>query len=150
MSISVNWVTRTISVPKSYLTLISGSSYSLDTNQFRMDLKDLEDDAAEGMIYPDTHKHNTSVTLAGVTYSRVIEIINGYQVEFENGVYRVSLLQSNNNIGDVATVNSVSIQVNNSAGLIVESDGGFRPEDRTALNLATDHARAANQQTKKA
>ena len=129
MSISVNWVTRIIFVPQSYLSFVSGSTYTLDTNQFRLDLKDLEDDAAEGMAYPDTHRHNLPVTLSGVIYSRILEFINGYQIEFEDGPYRVSLLQSNNNIGDVAIVNRVSIQVNNSAGLIVGDSSGASAQE---------------------
>jgi len=43
MAISVDWPTGVISVPQSYLTLISGSLYELDVDQFRLDLKDLED-----------------------------------------------------------------------------------------------------------
>lgn len=148
--ITVDWTTKIISVPQSYLTLVSGSLYELDVNQFRLDLKDLEDDASQGMIYLDTHRHNTEVTLAGVTFARTFEIINGYTVEFEDGSYRVSLVGANNNIADVLVVNSVSVQVNNSAGLIVTNTatGSFTAADRTALELARDHARAANQQTK--
>lgn len=123
--ISVDWTTRIISVPLSYLTLVSGTIYELDTDQFRLDLKALEDDPDQGMPYPQTHTHNTEVTLAGLTLARTVEIINGYTVEFEDGAYRVSLVGSNNNIADVTVVNNVSIQTNNSAGLItVNTTGG--------------------------
>lgn len=122
MTISVDWPTRVINVPQSYLTLVSGSLYTLDVDTFRRDLRDLEDNT-DGMVFPRTHRHNTEVVLSGVTYARVVEIINNYTITFENGNYRVSLIGANNNIADVTNVNSVSIQVNNSAGLITVSTG---------------------------
>jgi len=117
MAISIDWGTKVISVPQSYLTLISGTLYNLDTNQFRLDLRALEA-SDEGMAFPKTHNHNTTVTLSGIDYSRVVEIINGYTIEFENGSYAVNLDGSNNNILDVAVRNNVSVGANNSAGLI--------------------------------
>ncbi len=77
MAISIDWGTRIISVPQADLTFVSGTLYALDTFTFRLSLKDLEDDE-EGIPYPDTHNHNTEVTIAGVTYARTIEIINNY------------------------------------------------------------------------
>ena len=115
--ISVNWETKVITVPKSYLLLVSGSVYQLDTNQFRLDLRDLEDEVGEGMLYPNTHNHVAPMTVSGVALARVIEIINGYSITFEDGHYRVILTGSNNNILDVTNVNQVSIAPTNSAGL---------------------------------
>jgi hypothetical protein len=117
MAISIDWATKIISVPQSYLTFISGNLYELDTDQFRLDLKGLED-GEEGIIFDDTHQHNTEVTVGGVTLARVVEIINGYTITFEDGSYRVRLAGSNNNFSDVANLNSVSLLQLNSAGLI--------------------------------
>jgi hypothetical protein len=91
MAISITWGTKTINVPQSYLTNISGTLYELDTEQFRLDLRGFEDDE-EGIPFPDTHRHSTEVTVAGITYARVIEIINGYEIEFEDGQYSVRLI----------------------------------------------------------
>lgn len=114
------WDTKIIFVPKNYLTPTANPNiFNLDTDIFRLRLKDLEDDET-GMSYPDTHQHNTQVPLGGVIYARVIEIINGYTVTFENGQYSVNLFGSNNNIGDVVNVNNVSVRTNNAAGLIVD------------------------------
>ena len=121
MAISIDWGTKVITVPQSYLTLISGTLYNLDTNQFRLDLRALEA-SDEGMAYLKTHNHNTTVSLSGIQYARVVELINGYTVEFENGSYAVNLDGSNNNILDVAVRNSVSVGANNSAGLIGATD----------------------------
>jgi len=139
MPISIEWGTRIISVPQSYLTLISGTLYELDTDQFRLDLKDLEDDV-EGMPFPDTHNHNTEVSVAGITYARVIEIINGYSITFEDGQYTVRLSGSNNNFFDVENgilnQNQVQIISTNSAGLQTVETGvsGLTPSESVWLS----------------
>jgi len=119
MAISVNWITGEIFVPKADTQLVSLGPPEVrqhDTDAFRLELKDLEDDA-EGRPWPRTHNHNLPVTIAGVTYARTFEVIPPYFVTYEDGQYRVSLTGSNNNIIDVATVNQVGIISNNSAGL---------------------------------
>ena len=121
MAITIDWGSRVISVPQSFLTHTGGTNYSLDTNAFHIALKDLEDDEA-GVAFPPTHNHNTSVLLGGIQYARIIEMINGYTITFENGVYAISLLGSNNNILDVTNLNQVAIRSNNSAGLINVSE----------------------------
>jgi len=121
--ITIDWQTRVISVDRDYLgvpTQVSPSTiYSFSTDDFRLDLKELEASVA-GMSHLDTHSHNTQVPLGGVIYARVIEIINSYTVTFEDGQYAVNLFGSNNNIGDVINVNQVSVRTNNAAGLIVD------------------------------
>lgn len=130
--ITVNWPTKEIYIPQSYLTSLGSGVYELDTDQFRLDLKDAEDSEI-GMAYLDTHRHNTEVTLAGVTYARIIEIINGYTITFEDGQYAVKLTGSNNNISDVTNVNQVSVRSNNSAGLITVAPGGSDLTEITRL-----------------
>lgn len=118
MATSINWATKVISVPQADLTFVSGTLYELDTDAWRLELKDIED--GDGMPFLDTHRHNTEVTIAGITYARFFEIINGYTVEFEDGQYAVRLAGSNNNIFDEGVIvrNQVSIIPTNSAGLI--------------------------------
>lgn len=56
---------------------------------------------------------------------RIPEIINGYTVTFEDGLYSVNLIGSNNNIPDVLNLNQVSVRSANSAGLItINTSGG--------------------------
>jgi len=129
MAISINWATKVITVPQADLTLVSGSIYSLDVDVFRLALKNLEDDV-EGIVWPDTHRHNTEVSLSGATYARSVEIINGYTITFENGSYTVKCEGANHNIGDVKNVNSVSLIIGNSAGLIsVNTGSAVLPSD---------------------
>ena len=135
MAISIDWETKIISIPKSYMTLTQASPEirGLNLNTFRLDLKDLEDDAW-GMTFPDTHRHNTEVTLGGITLARTLEIINGYTVTFENGQYAVEAKEANSNIADVMNVNQVSLRTFNSAGLItVTSGSGLSTEEHTQL-----------------
>jgi hypothetical protein len=117
--ILIDWGTKTIFVPRVAMVSIQTvptQIYRLDLNDFRLRLKDLEDDEA-GMAYPDTHNHNTTVEVGGVSLARVIEIINGYTVTFEDGQYAVNLVGANSNVGDVVNVNQVSVRSANSAGL---------------------------------
>jgi hypothetical protein len=128
--ISINWLTKVIFVPKTELNLIQlppNEEWELDANFFRLELKNLED-SEEGMVYLDTHRHNTEVVLGGITYARTIEIINGYTIEFEDGQYSVNIVGANTNIVDVVNLNQVSLRSNNSAGLIQSGiNGGSGP-----------------------
>ena len=139
--ITVDWVTRVITVPRAYLTPLGGAEYELDTNQFRLDLKALEDDA-EGIVHIDTHRHNTVVVLGGIAFDRQFEIINGYTVTFEefpDEPYSVTLTGSNNNVQDVSNLNNVSIRSANSAGRTVVSDADLAVVLKVLLNkMVTD------------
>ena len=129
MALTIDPATRVISVPQADLTLVSGTVYTMDTETyFRTQLMALMDD--EDFIWmPDSFRHNTEVSVAGVTYARVIEIINSYSVEFTpNSQWTVVLEGSNNNIFDVINgilvQNQVQVIPTNSAGLIVAEGGG--------------------------
>jgi hypothetical protein len=121
VAISINWATQVITVPKADTTLVSTGppeirSYNVG-DTFRASLL-AEEDNEIGITYPKTHRHLTEVTVSGITYARVVEIINGYTVEFEDGTYVVRLSGANHNLADVLVPNNVSIVVGNAAGLI--------------------------------
>jgi len=125
MAITVDWGNKIINVPKADTTLVDSGPpeiRELDIDTFRLTLKDLEDDE-EGMPFPDTHSHNAQVTIAGVTLARVIEIINGYTITFEDGQYVVNLVGANSNIIEKTNKNQVSLASQNSAGLIEVASG---------------------------
>jgi len=138
MAVSIDYGgTNIIDIPKADLTLVSGTLYELDTNAFRLELKSLEDDVM-GMAFPKTHTHNTTVTVAGTTFSRTIEILSPYSVRFEAGSYSVRLAGSNNNIFDVGSgilvQNTVQVIAQNSAGLIqIASGSGLSTAQDTKL-----------------
>ena len=120
MAISVDWGARIINILFADLEWVQDTPTvirKLDLNVLRLALKDLED-GEDGMPHPDTHRHNTEVSLGGLTYARVVEIINSYTVTFEDGQYAVNLYGANSNVADVVNVNQVSVRAFNSAGLI--------------------------------
>lgn len=122
MAITIDWLTYVINVPKADLTLLQASPElrELDLDWFRLQLKDIEDDEP-GIPQPDTHIHLTEVTLAGLTYARIVEILDPYTVEFEDGQYTVACVGANHNVSDVKVPNQVSLIVNNAAGLITNA-----------------------------
>ena len=117
---NIEWGTKIINVLKADMTQIQSnptSIYEMDIDDFRTTLNDLSDDA-EGMPFDTTHQHVAPVSLGGVDLARVIEIINGYSITFEDGQYAVNLIGANSNIADKVNVNQVSIRSANSAGLV--------------------------------
>lgn len=119
MAISIDYSTFVITVPRADLTLVQSSPTEIremNLNWFRLQLKDIED-TPTGMNYQDTHKHNTEVLLGGLTYARVIEILEPYTITFEDGQYAVNLIGANSNAGDRVNVNQVSVRSSNSAGM---------------------------------
>jgi hypothetical protein len=126
MAISIDEATKVISVGQSDLTLVSGTLYELDTNAFRIAVKALL--ASERYIWmPVAIAHNGEVTVAGTTFARAIELINGYSITFENLSYSVRLAGSNNNLFDIdgGILNPsalVTVIAQNSAGLISSPD----------------------------
>lgn len=119
MALSIDYLTKVITVPQADLTLVSGTLYELDTEAFRNNLHTIQ--ASSGGIFADDFFiHNTEVTVAGVAYARTIEITNGWKVEFEDGQYAVRLVGSNNNIFDEGVIvrNQVSVIPTNSGGLV--------------------------------
>ena len=131
---TINWNTMVITIPQSYLANVTGTLYKLDTDAFRLKLKDIEDD--EGIPFPDTHRHSTTVTVAGTTYARAIEIIPPYSITFEDLQYSVRLDGSNNNFfdveGGILNQNQVQVIPGNAAGLIV-SGSGVTEQDKTDI-----------------
>jgi hypothetical protein len=119
MAISITWGTKVINIPKADTQLVQSSPTeirSLDLDNFRQTLNDLQD-SEDGIPFETTHNHVPPITVGGVTLARVVEIINGYTVTFEDGQYAVNLVGANSNVGDVTNVNQVSVRSANSAGL---------------------------------
>lgn len=121
MGITIDYNTFVISHPQADLTLISGTLYKEDTNSTRKALKVLEANET-GIPFPDTHNHNTIVSLFGVVYARTIEILSPYSIKYTpDSQWSVRLDGSNNNFGDIEggilNQNQVQVIPTNSAGL---------------------------------
>lgn len=130
MAITIDWGTKVINIPQADLVSLGGDLYELNTEtKLRADVNALAA-GEEGMAFETPINHNTEVTIAGVTYARTIEFINGYTITFEDLQYRVNLLGSNNNVTDVLNLNQVSVIPSNSAGLAVP---GYTAQDSDAI-----------------
>lgn len=141
----VFWGRKEIFIPKFASVLIQTNPREirqLDLDAFRLTLKGLED-SSDGMAFVRTHTHNTTVSIGGAVLARVIEIINGYTVTFEDGPYAINLVGANSNVGDVVNVNAVSVRSANSAGLQdlnslqAASFGGTVTLDSTSPHVGT-------------
>lgn len=128
MAISIDWDDKIIFVPQADLTPSGPNLYELDIDTFRLALKDLEA-SQDGVTFLDTHKNTTPLSVGTTTFARVIEIINGYTITFQDvgTPYAVDLVGANSNISTVVNINNVSVRSNNSAGLI--TTGGANPND---------------------
>ena len=128
MAITANWNTKTFTIPQADLTLVSGSLYEMDTEvDFRQAINAIMA-GEEGIVFEDPIDHNTQYSVAGVTYARKVEVINGYSIEFSpNSQWTVRLAASNNNLFDVENgilnQNQVQVIAQNSAGLQIVTTG---------------------------
>jgi hypothetical protein len=122
---NIDWPSGIITIAKtdSFMTWAGGVIYDLNTDLFRRALKDREDDW-DGMAFPKTHNHNTSVLLGGIEYARIIEILVPYTITFDDtgGGWVCNLIGSNNNILDRTNLTTVQVRSNNSAGLVQMSE----------------------------
>lgn len=128
MAITTDWSTLTFSVPQADLTLITGTLYEIDTEVGFRQVVNAIMAGEDGIVFETPITHNTEVTVAGTTYARFIEVINGYSVTFTpDSQYSVRLAGSNNNLFDIENgilnQNQVQIIPQNSAGLIVKAIG---------------------------
>ena len=119
VAISIDWANKIINIPKADTTLVSISPdiRSLDIDDLRDALNALQESEV-GIVFDTTHTHVSPISFAGVTLARVVEIINGYTITFEDGQYAVNIIGGNSNVADNTNVNQVSIRSFNSAGLV--------------------------------
>jgi hypothetical protein len=135
MTYSVNWSTKVVTIPKADTVLVSASPdvRSLDLTTLWENIIAIEE-SSEAISFDTIVRNVAPFTVAGVTLARVVEIINGYKIEFEDGQYAVNILGGNSNISDVIVRNQVSVNTGNSAGLVqVSSGSGLSTEQATML-----------------
>ena len=110
MAISVNPITKVISIPQADLTLVSGTLYELNLNTLRLWLKEWEY-SVEGIVQTKTNDHASEFDLGTFVLGRSFKILPPYSIEFENGAYTVNLLDAHANVSDVASGILVQNQV---------------------------------------
>lgn len=114
--ISVDWSVTPwlITIPKSDLTLISGTKYNLTVDVFWQLLRDFSD-TIEALPRPILYSRISATS----STSSITEIDSFYYaLQFEDGVYSVNIINGNTNIREVEIKNTVSVNTNNTTGFI--------------------------------
>lgn len=117
--ISVDWSVTPwlITVPKSDLTLDTGTKYTLTVDTFWQLLRDFSD-SAEAIPRPNLYKR----IAATASTPSITEIdLDYYEIQFEDGLYSVNIIDGNTNIRDGEVKNQVSVNTNNTTGFIDQS-----------------------------
>lgn len=148
MAYTVDWIAKTISIPVSDLTLVSGTWYRLSMVDFLIEIRRLEASPVDGLWAIEILDHtNPQIDFAGADYYGFDKIVNGYSVQFEPPATRVDLIGSNNNIADVLIVNGISVVPSNTAGgQRITAGSGVTAQDKIdiAALSATDVWSAAS------
>ena len=150
----IDWVIGQIYIPKTELTLVSGTLYNHDIGDLHLELRNLQDDLNEGRPWPRTHTHNTNVVISGDTYIRQVLILAPYYLEYEDGAYSVKQIGANTNAADIQAgflfQNQVQVIPSNSLGGYVSGGGSgtWTAEEKTKSLIyskkASDNAEQAN------
>jgi hypothetical protein len=120
MSYSVNWTTRVVTIPLADMTLISGTNYSLNTDDVWLEMRRLEALPTEGLWVEQSIEYVNTQILSGITYSAIVKMINGFTWDTDTTNKTISLLGFNSNLLDTFIPGSgVSVLANNSGGLII-------------------------------
>lgn len=117
MAYSVNWLTKVVSIPQGDLIDLGDNKYKLDLYEFKNKCRSLEAEFTEGLSYDPIVSYYKNVDTGDVILAKVVLLVNGYTVTFEDGQYAVLLDGANTNLHNFTNVNQVSIRPNNSTGL---------------------------------
>jgi len=113
MPLQLDWSIKVITVPQSELTFVSGTHYTITVEYWWQLLR--EANWTEAGITEDTMYNSIAPTSST---PRIVEVINGYTAQFENGLYSVEFINGNTNFRDVEIKNTVSVGTNNTTGFI--------------------------------
>lgn len=113
MPLQLDWPTKVITVPLSELTFVSGTRYTITVDYWFQLLREANY-TEEGIVF-DTMYSNIPPT---TSTPRIVEVINGYTAQFENGLYSVEFINGNTNYRDIEIKNNVSVGTNNTTGFI--------------------------------
>jgi hypothetical protein len=130
MAYSVNWTTKVVTIPLADMTLVSGSNYSLNTDDVWLELRRLEASPTDGLWTEQVIEYVNTQVLSGITYSAIVKMINGYTWDTDTTDKTISLLGYNSNLLDTFIPgDGVSVLANNSGGLIVNQGQSLGQSD---------------------
>lgn len=116
MPLLCDWNTKVITVPKTELTLVSGTYYTLEVVKWFQLLRELNG-AQEG-IAETVHEPIYNNTPPTTSTPRIVDVINGYTCQIENGAYNLDFINGNTNWRQVEIKNEVGVGTNNTTGFI--------------------------------
>lgn len=136
MAITINYITNEILVTRADTTFVQNDPVTgreireLNMDTFRLAVGDIQDN--ENDVWAPTAIQNTEAQdLGGFVLGRSVIVLDPYFVTFEDGLYQVNLVGGNTNLKSRTTVNSVSVNPDNSAGLVqVTSGSGVTEQDK--------------------
>lgn len=108
--ITVNYLTKIIFIPQTFLTFVTGTIFDLSILDLWLALADIQDDE-EGMPFDTMYIRVADIDVVGLTIPGSLLLINGYSIEFEDGQYTVRLFGANTNIFDVEDDKLIQNQV---------------------------------------
>lgn len=125
MAITVDWPNKIVLIPRGEPTIATLASALPEIWDYDLDLLRKEllliQESDQGMAFKDIHRHTQPFVIGTIELARVISIINGFVIEFEDGQYQVNLAGANTDIHLNRVANQVSVTPQNSAGLVTTS-----------------------------
>jgi hypothetical protein len=115
----LDWSEKIVHINKTDMILVQTDPveiYQLDLYDFHVALHSIEE-SDNGIVNSTIHSHIPPKTVAGVILARVVEVINDYNILFEDGQYNVNVVGGNSNVSDRTIKNQVGVNTANSAGL---------------------------------
>ena len=107
----------------------------LNANAFRKEWGALMDNEPN-VSYPWPFEWTQPKTLGGITYAGLLEIINGWTMQFTVGAYGVNIVGATTNLADVVVpAAGVGVNTQNSAGQIETAVSGLTPTESASLTL---------------
>jgi len=120
MALSLDLLNLICTIPQTDMLDVTGGAPSeireLNIDVFRKEWGSLMDDEPNvDTIWP--YEWTQPKLLGGVTYAGLLEVINGWTVQFSDAAYNVNIVGGNSNLSDVIIKNTVGVNTANSAGL---------------------------------
>ncbi len=137
MAYQVDWEAGVITIPKTDLTFLSGTSYELDLRAFKFECWRLTWE--EGLSYPEMLTYYPAIPTINQSESVLINY-DYYMVEFEVGNYLVNLFGAASDIDLYVIMNGVSIRMSGGVAVTINSGGSsLTTEEHTRLMSLTTY-----------
>lgn len=136
MAYQVDWEAGIITIPKTDLTFLSGTSYELDLRDFKLEVWRLTWETNEGLSYPEIITYYPSIPEINQSESILINY-DYYSVQFETGNYLVTLYGAAGNIDLYTIMNGVSTRMAGGTAVTVVTGGSALTQEEHDKLLIT-------------